>query len=349
MTLHNIKLTTLDGGIFQFDCEESESLIDAAARAMIQLPSMCKQGSCGICAVTCSSGEYKMGTFNSVVLSPEAAEQGEILPCRTFPRSDLVLAAPYDSESVRTRIIPERNAKIVAVERMAGNVIRLELRLEPDGAQGVMADFEPGQFMQIGVPNSDAMRAYSLANTANWEGRLEFIIRLHPGGVFSEYLTRQAQPGATLRVRGPQGGFYLHQNGPRPRWFVAGGTGLAPVLSMTRRMAEYQEDQETRLFFGVNDEAELFALDELEKLRRETPRLAVDVRLWRPADGWKGLVGTPIDGLRGALEELTAKPNGMAPDVYLCGPAAMIDQGQKLALASGVPAEQIFVERFVAG
>ncbi|MFA8359650.1 hypothetical protein ACEPT7_17365, partial [Burkholderia ubonensis] len=38
----------------------------------------------------------------------------------------------------------------------------------------------------------------------------------------------------------------------RPRWFVAGGTGLAPILSMLRRMAEYQEMIDARLFFGVN-------------------------------------------------------------------------------------------------
>jgi ferredoxin-NADP reductase/ferredoxin len=354
MTTHSIKLTTLDGGIFDFACEESESLLDAAARAMIQLPSMCKQGGCGICAVTCAGGEYKMENFNSVVLSSEATALGEILPCRAYPRSDLLLVAPYDSASVRVHRIPERNAKIVAVERTAENVIWLELRLEPDGAQGVAVDFEPGQFMQIAVPNSEAinpdvMRAYSLSNTANWEGRLEFMIRLHPGGVFSEYLTRRARPGATIRVRGPQGCFYLHQNGLRPRWFVAGGTGLAPVLSMLRRMAEYQEPQDACLFFGVNNEAELFALDELERLKKETPRLVVDVRLWRPGGAWKGLVGTPIDGLRTALEGLAAKPNGVAPDVYLCGPPAMIDLGQSLALASGVPAEQIFVERFLVG
>jgi ferredoxin-NADP reductase/ferredoxin len=349
MTTHNITLTTCDGETFAFVCEDSESLVDGASRANILLPSMCRQGSCGVCGVTCVSGDYKMDDYNHVVVTDEEAAQGAILACRTYPRGDLQLEAPYKSSDVNTRGFEERTARIVEMETVANNVVRLALRLEPDGASGEAVDFEPGQFMQLAIPGSETWRAYSPANTANWEGRLEFFIRLRPGGMFSEYLMSQARAGAILRTRGPQGVFYLHRNGPRARWFVTGGSGLAPVLSMLRRMAENQELQEARLFFGVNQEDELFALDELERLKKQLRSLKVEVRVWRASESWRGLTGTPLDGLAGALKELAAKPNGSTPDLYLCGPAPLIESAQTLAHSAGVPAEQIFAERFVAG
>lgn len=358
MTTHAIKLTTSDGGLFEFVGEDSETLLDAAARANIILPSMCRQGSCGICTVTCTSGDYKLENYNSVVLSAEAAAEGDILPCRTYPRSDLQLLAPYESVEVRTRTLEERVARIVEMETVATNTVRLRLRIEPTDGTPAAIDFEPGQYMQIAVPGSEVWRAYSLSNTANWEGALEFYIRLRPGGVFSEFLTTQfraadAQAGATLRVRGPQGGFHLRQNGARPRWFIAGGTGLAPVMSMLRRMAEYQEPQEARLFFGVNSEDELFGLEELERIRKELRGVAADVRVWRPSPEWRGLTGTPVDGFVAALATVLGQTattaNGVAPDVYLCGPAPLVEAGRNAALAAGVPPEQIFSERFLAG
>jgi NAD(P)H-flavin reductase len=39
--------------------------------------------------------------------------------------------------------------------------------------------------VRIWVPGRDARRAYSPANVANWDGELEFYIRLLPGGAMS--------------------------------------------------------------------------------------------------------------------------------------------------------------------
>ena len=53
----------------------------------------------------------------------------------------------------------------------------------------------------------------------------------------SDYLVHRAAVGDMLTVTTAQGDFTLAENGLRPRWFVAGGTGLSPLLSMLRRMA----------------------------------------------------------------------------------------------------------------
>ncbi|MGO8848521.1 FAD-binding oxidoreductase [Mycobacterium sp.] len=213
------------------------------------------------------------------------------------------------------------------------------LLVGPDGSSS--ADFESGQFVRITVPGTDARRAYSPANVANWDGELEFYIRLLPGGVMSQYLTEKASIGDVLTVSSPQGSFTLVENGLRPRWFLAGGTGLSPLLSMLRRMAEWGDPQQTRLFFGVTHHTEVFAQDELHELTQSMPDFRADTMVWQPDPGWTGAAGNPVD-----LAAAEVKALDESPDIYLCGPPPMIDSAFAALTAAGVPREQIHAERF---
>ena len=61
-----------------------------------------------------------------------------------------------------------------------------------------MADsiaFKAGQFAQLQVPGTDAWRNYSFAHPADGRTELEFIVRLLPDGVMSDYLRDRAQTG----------------------------------------------------------------------------------------------------------------------------------------------------------
>lgn len=335
-----IRLTTRDNQELQFDCEAEQTLIDAADAAQITLPSQCRQGSCGACHASVSIGDYHLGEHNADALPAESSNA--ILMCRTIPRSDLHIELPYDHNKILFSEVPCRSAEIIAIDEIAENTMCLQMRLDVDADGSSAAQFESGQFMELEIPGTDIRRAYSLANTSNWEGLLEFLIRLQPKGCFSTFLKEQARVGQKITVRGALGAFGIDPNSLRERWFVAGGTGLAPILSMLRRMAEFQEMQEARLFFGVNTENELFAKEELEQLRTELPQLKIDVCVWRPQGAWSGFVGTPADAVTAALAEAPSPP-----DMYLCGPPPMINAVEKAATAFGVPADQIFSERFL--
>ena len=88
------------------------------------------------------------------------------------------------------------------------------------------------------------------------------------------------------------GDFALAENGLRPRWFIAGGTGLAPLLSMLRRMAEWGDPQPARLFFGVTRYEEVFAEEQLAALACVLPDFRTDIVVWHPDPAWSGAVGT---------------------------------------------------------
>ncbi|SAK90199.1 oxidoreductase [Caballeronia calidae] len=336
-----IEITTRDGMQFGFGCEADRDLLSAAAEADYTLPSQCRNGSCGSCHATVAEGDYDLREHSANALP--RGEPDAILLCRTVPRSDLRIVVPYDSSKVLREPVPVRTGRIVSLECVATDTMHLALLIDPDDTYGSAVQFEAGQFAELEIPGSDVRRPYSIANTSNWDGRLEFAIRLQPQGRFSTWLRESAEIGDALTVRGPQGGFGLIGGSLRPRWFVAGGTGLAPIIAILRRMAEYQEMDEARLFFGVTFESELFMLDELAQLQASMPQLQVTLCVWRAEENWGGFSGTPADALKLALAEASA-----CPDIYVCGPPALVNAARDAAVAEHVPAGQFVSERFVS-
>ncbi|MGW1177936.1 FAD-binding oxidoreductase [Kitasatospora sp. NPDC002543] len=336
---HPVAVTTRDGGLLEFDCAPGRSVLEAAARAGATLPASCRRGTCGSCHATVTDGPYDLGPHSEQALPPGGRERGEVLLCRTFPCGPLTAALPYERSRILYGDIPAREAVVTAVDRVTSDTVRLELRLDDPDCQ-----FDPGRFMELQAPGSEVKRAYSLANTGNWEGRLEFYVRLREGGHFSSYLADRARPGDRLTAHGPQGAFGLHETGLRPRWFVAGGTGLAPLLAMVRRMAEWQDSQPARLFLGVNEPQDVFGREELDAVAVELPGFRYEVCVRKPGPGWSGPTGTPADLLAAALPEL----GGTAPDLYVCGPPPLVDAVLHTAALHGVPPEQVHRELFLA-
>ncbi len=139
--------------------------------------------------------------------------------------------------------------------------------------------------------------------TTREDGELEFLIRILPNGFFSSFLLNDAKPGVKVRLRGPSGIFAIRENGFRPRYFVAGGTGLSPVLSMIRYMQAERHPQETKLFFGVTHQHELFYVDELRELEASMPNLEVHIAVMNPDPSSGYASGTVVDLLAKHLEE----------------------------------------------
>lgn len=338
---HNITLTTHDGEQIDFICESEQTLQEAAEAAGFFLPALCKVGSCGSCLGRCTQGDYYMDAYSPKLLPENAQQHGDILLCRTHPKSDLHLTAPYPAAHIQSKEQLPRQADIISVELIAQRTMRLVLQLLPDERGNLAYEFEAGQFVELELPELALKRAYSLANTFNWQGRLEFLIRLQPNGAFSTYLQQQAKVGDRLQIEGPSGTFGIQEQSLTPRCFVAGGTGLAPFLSILQRMAEWGEDHPTQLFLGVNNEQEIFCQAELAALVDAIPQLQVEICVWQPSATWTGFCGTPAAALNAYLATVN-----VLPDMFLCGPPLLVEAATQVALAAGINEERIFCERF---
>ena len=204
MSNYDITIHARDRQQVSFVCSEAEDLLSAADRESILLPSQCREGTCGACVATVTAGSYHLGEVSMEVLPEQVQARGEVLLCRTYPREDLILEAPYDYNYIRFERISEREAEVIDVMMVATGTRRLLLRLQPD-EQGGAAEFEAGQFMEIQVPGSDARRAYSLANNTNWNGDLEFFITLRPRWIVHEHMCHDPFPRTCIRRHGADG------------------------------------------------------------------------------------------------------------------------------------------------
>ncbi len=346
-----VTLTTADGVRLDVTCAPDRAVLEAAADAGYVLPSLCGTGTCGACVATVR-GAHDLGPHSEAALPPAQRAAGATLLCRTYPREALEVGLRCEDARVLRGRLPERGASVSSLERVAGDgrTVRLVLALDPDETSGAGVEFEPGQFVEVLLPGQEHRRAYSLANVANWDGEVELLVRLQPGGWFSTWLDEDAAPGSRLVVRGPQGAFGLRENGMRPRWLVAGGTGLAPMASIVRRMAEWGDPQPVLLLLGVTTAAELPRpgdLPELEEALGALPEAVVEHTVWRPDAAWSGATGTAADAL---ARHLATRPAGEGfPDVYVCGPAALVDAATDVGLAGGVPGAQVQAVRCLPG
>lgn len=340
--MHKVELLTRDGVRYRFEAEPEDLLIDAAAKAGIYPPAGCRSGSCGACHVQCVEGRVDMQGYAEAALCAEERAEGGILLCRAHARGDLQLHAPFGSDCVSSMPVPRRYARLTGLEPAGARTVWLSLQYEDDPQWGSGADFIPGQFVELTVPGTEVSRAYSIANTPNWDGHLEFYVRLQPAGVFSAYLQERARLGDRLAVRGPQGCMTIDEKSLAPRWFVAGGTGIAPMLSMLGHMAALGDARACRLIFGANCEDELFAQERIARIQESLATLHTTVCLWKPARAWDGFTGTPADALAQSLPG--ARP---LPDIYVCGPAPLVDAVIHQARCTGIHSDRVFSERCV--
>jgi methane monooxygenase component C len=315
-------------------CRADEDVITAALRQGHLLLSDCREGSCATCRGFLVDGDYdQLLPHSPHALTDAEEDDGHILACRLRPSSDLEIDFDYPADRVGRYEDGTRNGQIVAVDRVSATVARITVRT--NAAQDPF-DWDPGQYLQVTLPAIGATRAYSMANAPDGGRELEFLIRLLADGQFSGHLAAGRGLGEPVRLRGPYGQFVFRDD-PKPV-FVAGGTGLAPVLAILRSLATTAPSTQAQVVFGAARDSDLFALDELASLRRALPHLDVVVTVEHRTESWTGPTGLVTDQL---------DPIDPARPYYLCGPAAMIAAAEQRLLAGGVAREHIHAERFL--
>ena len=230
----------------------------------------------------------------------------------------------------------EVHAFVDAVERIASNVVRLTLEL----ADQQWLDFRPGQYLQVTVPGVGVLRSYSPSSTAIELPRIEMLIRLQPGGAMSNWLINEAKPDDVLTLQGPYGSFFLREQRRAPHIFVAGGTGLAPVMSMIDGIRQWAGRKPPILLsFGCATPEALFCLDDLALRQQWMPTLETRICVDHGASGDQ-IAGNPVTALR---EGDVTSPDTVA---YLCGPQPMIDAARARLIELGVSPDNIHSELF---
>lgn len=345
--MYTIRATLEDGQNLAFNCNDGEDVLTAALRENIILMSECHKGICTTCKALCNEGDFDLGPgVNVYSLPPEDQEDGYTLLCQTYPTSDLELELPYGLDMVTfgsSKIETIHDMALVRLEHWTPNVAGLLLQARDAVGRPAPLDFRPGQYVNIRVPGTDEWRSFSMANNPDGSGHIELMIRLLDDGLFSKYLRNHARVGAMLEVKGPFGNFGIQQATGRPRVFVAGSTGLAPMVSMLRGMNGADDTAPSKLVFGMRSREYLFYAAELAELSAQSHHVELEIALDEGHDGWSGRVGNVAEALEQILE---ASPQ--SPDVYICGPGPMVQRIEEVCHSRGIPSGQVYTEKFLA-
>ena len=267
----------------EMEVDEDETILDAAFRQGIMLMHGCKEGQCSSCKSFLLDGDVDLDKYSTFALPDFEEAEGYTLLCRAHALTDVEIELlHYDEERIRSGTpIITATTEVEAVEELTHDIRRLVVKVtEPEALE-----FKAGQYVDIGVPGAeDEHRSFSMANAPGEPGRLEFMIKLYEGGRFSGLLANGdgISVGDELTCKGPFGMFTLRDSSPRRLVFIAGGAGMAPVLSLLRSMAEKGTERPATFYYGARTQDDLFALEEIERLGGELPDFKFVPRSRRP-------------------------------------------------------------------
>ena len=319
---------------------EGDTVLRAALRAGVGLAHECNAGGCGACKFELVEGELDTLWPDAPGLSERDRRRGRHLACQCRATGPLRIKAPGGPEYV-PRIRPaRRSARLAGIADLTHDL--REFRFVTDSA----ADFLPGQYAMLDLPGVGASRAYSLANTANGAGEWHFQIRRVPHGRGTHVLFDTLKVGDSVDLDGPYGVAWLRTDAPRDIVCVAGGSGLAPMVSIARGAAEagLLKDRRLHFFYGartprdVCGEAQLAPLDGFGERIRYVPVVSL------PGDdgAWQGETGYVHD----AVAHLLPAPLA-GYEFYFAGPPPMTQALQEMLMVGHrVPFGQIHFDRF---
>lgn len=327
--INDSKVLTVEGG---------NTLLSTLMDEGIFIPSACGgKGSCGYCKVKVLSGGGQILPTELGYVSSEEQKEAVRLACQCKVKEDLHIEIPENLFNVKQQVYT-LNSGVLATPTIKHLKLNLPL--------GQTIDFKAGQYIQILAPtykgnDEEVYRAYSIASSPNQKDGIELFIGYVEGGKCSTYVHQHLKENGKLTIIGPFGDFhYLHSD--RPMILGAIGTGLAPIMSILRYMAEEGIDREVSFYFGARTLKDLYMMDELRAIEATLPRFTLIPCLTRPdpEDNWTGELGRINVILEKRLE------NAHLAEAYLCGSPPMVDAVAEVLMQKGMPETQIYYDKF---
>ena len=339
---HRINFEPVD---IEMEVREDENILDAAFRQGIHLMHGCREGRCSACKSFVLDGDVQMAGHSTFACNDAEADEGYVLLCRTHAYSDATIELlNFDEDELLGGIpIQDVRTRVTAVVPMTRDIVSLQLEAVAPAA----FEFKPGQYADIHLPGSDEHRSFSMASTQSTSGRIEFLIKKYPGGKFAALLETGLAVGDELHLTGPYGSCTLKDGHVLPVVCIAGGAGMAPVLSLLRHMGETACPRPVRFYYGARTPDDLFYIDEIMRAGGGLADFTFIACLSESRDGALPDSVRIEDG--NVTDVVAAGESDIArTEIYMCGPPPMVDSALALLESRAVPNDQIFYDKFTS-
>jgi CDP-4-dehydro-6-deoxyglucose reductase, E3 len=319
-----------------FDVRPSQTVLEAAIEAGINMPYGCRNGACGACKGKVLTGKVFHDDYQSSAMSYAELASGQALFCCARPLEDLVIECRQIDmvQGIKPRILPVRVQK---KEQLTNDVMVLHLQLPGTEPLTFMA----GQYIEF-LLKDGRRRAFSIANAPHEAGFIELHIRKIAGGHFTEQVFNEMPLKTILRLEAPLGSFFLREQNDKPIIMVAGGTGFAPIKGMIEHMI-YQNIQRTVLLYRGARHLDDLYMDELcQRWAEFMPNISYIPVISEGAvdEGWNGRRGLVHQAVLEDHDDLCRF------EVYVCGAPGMVDIAKETFVARGLPEEEFYSDAF---
>jgi toluene monooxygenase electron transfer component len=321
-----------------YSCAAGDTVLRAGLRAGLGLPYECNAGGCGSCKFELVSGAVDDLWPEAPGIRPKERERGRRLACQSIPRGNCEIKL-RTADSYVPAITPQRFVAHFVGRRVVTSDIH-EFDFLATGA----ANFLPGQYALLRIADAGQDRAYSMSNQPNAQGLWRFMVRRVPQGKVSNALF-DLKEGAEVGLDGPYGIAHLRSSVQRDIVCIAGGSGLAPMVSIINGALAQPAlgGREAWLFYGGRGPADIPRIGEfIHPHPRVRFHPAISVPELAEGTDWAGEVGMVHEMLPRKLPRVLAQY-----EYYLAGPPPMIEAVVRtLQVDHGVSADAIHYDRF---
>lgn len=234
--------------------------------------------------------------------------------------------------------------RIAAIESLTSDAVALTFSVPDDLLEDYR--FSAGQHLTIRSDRTgdDVRRSYSICSAEG--GPLRIGVKRLPGGAFSERALDLLQVGDSVEVMTPMGRFGKDLRGHARLGFVAGGSGITPVLSMVQTALEVT-DAEVTLVQANRTAGSVMFLDDVADLKDRFPLRLHLVHVLSRESLESELLSGRLD--RDRMSRVLADLVDPEQDAwFLCGPFDLVTGVHEALAVAGVPAGAIHSELFHA-
>jgi naphthalene 1,2-dioxygenase ferredoxin reductase component len=301
----------------RIEAQRGMTVVDAALRGGIVIPTDCTSGQCETCRVRVVGGSIAGG---------ESDVSRSVLACQARISGHAEIR--FDEMPLPSR----RWGRVSSIEPLTPDIV--EVRIDLDGALLWL----PGQYVKLtfqGYPSRDYSPT-SPSHPSCRPSQLVFHIKVYPRGAVSSCLGGAIRIGHRVIIEGPFGGAF-YRPGPTRLVLVGTTTGWAPLWAIARAARLEEPDRPMRVVVGARRLQNLYMRDALKWLRKSG---VGDLVLSCSGKDTGGPPDVRTGRTTDFLETITADDT-----IYAAGAPAMVEAVKHMAAAAGA---QCYADPFTA-